>query len=315
MKLKEKFDISYGSKLDLNKLIELDKYDGDGVNFVNRSRENLGISAKIKKLINIEPFEKGLITVALGGSYLLSSFIQPDSFYTGQNVVILNPKQSMTYQEKIFYCICIRKNRYRYSAFGREANRTIKDLEIPDIIPRWVNDMKTTLSINNKPKKIQKIELHSKTQSIFYYSDIFDIYRGKGSSKIVDGGKIPLISSTSKDNGIMGYVDGESNYESGCITVTNNGSIGEAFYQPKPFCTTNDVSIFKPKFSLNIYVLMFLVGLIRQEKYRYNYGRKWKVSHMKNTKFSLPIDDKGNIDWQFMEDYIKSLPYSSNLIN
>ena len=84
MKLKEKFDISYGSKLDLNKLIELDKYDGDGVNFVNRSRENLGISAKIKKLINIEPFEKGLITVALGGSYLLSSFFSLIHFTQGR---------------------------------------------------------------------------------------------------------------------------------------------------------------------------------------------------------------------------------------
>jgi hypothetical protein len=33
---------------------------------------------------------------------------------------------------------------------------------------------------------------------------------------------------------------------------------------------------------------------------------------MKKTKIKLPSDD-GKPDWQFMEDYIKSLPYSSNL--
>ena len=47
---------------------------------------------------------------------------------------------------------------------------------------------------------------------VYFIILIYLIFIGKGSSKmLIDGGKIPLISSTSKDNGIMGYVDGESN--------------------------------------------------------------------------------------------------------
>ena len=34
---------------------------------------------------------------------------------------------------------------------------------------------------------------------------------------------------------------------------------------------------------------------------------------MNETIIMLPVDDKNNPDWKFMEDYIKSLPYSSNL--
>ena len=33
----------------------------------------------------------------------------------------------------------------------------------------------------------------------------------------------------------------------------------------------------------------------------------------KNPIIKLPVDKDGKPDWQFMEDYIKSLPYSVNL--
>jgi hypothetical protein len=50
-----------------------------------------------------------------------------------------------------------------------------------------------------------------------------------------------------------------------------------------------------------------------KEEYRYSYGRKWGIGRMKKTTIKLPTDNKVEPDWQFMEDYIKSLPYSSNL--
>ena len=34
---------------------------------------------------------------------------------------------------------------------------------------------------------------------------------------------------------------------------------------------------------------------------------------MLKTQIKLPVTEKNDPDWQFMEDYIKSLPYSSNL--
>lgn len=63
---------------------------------------------------------------------------------------------------------------------------------------------------------------------------------------------------------------------------------------------------------MNVYIGLFLVSLIKLERYRFNYGRKWHKDRMNKSKIKLPIDTNGNPDWQFMEDYIKSLPYSSN---
>lgn len=45
----------------------------------------------------------------------------------------------MTNDELLFYCCSIRANQFRYS-YGRQANRTLKQLIIPAraAIPRWV---------------------------------------------------------------------------------------------------------------------------------------------------------------------------------
>jgi hypothetical protein len=119
--------------------MNLAESDYDSINFIGRTARNLGVVTKIKKIKDVEPFQVGLITVALGGS-VLSSFIQPEQFYTVQNIVILTPKKEMSFEEKIFYCLCIKKNDFRYATFGREANRTLKNLELPDNPPKWVND-------------------------------------------------------------------------------------------------------------------------------------------------------------------------------
>ena len=129
--LTEMFDISHGNKLDLNKM-KLSEGEG-GLNFVGRSSRKQGIAASVKRVKGIEPFPAGLITVALGGTRLLASFVQEKPFYTGQNVDVLKPRKEMTFAEKVYACLCIRQNRFRYSAFGREANRTLHSIPLPDL--------------------------------------------------------------------------------------------------------------------------------------------------------------------------------------
>lgn len=132
------FRIEHGSKLDLNKMEVLDDPDA-GVLFIGRSGERNGIAAVVMEIPSLTPYPAGAITVALGGS-TLSSFVQPKKFYTAQNIDVLVPKSKMTLDEKLYYCLCIEANRFRYSTFGREANRTLKYLQIPprSNVPAWV---------------------------------------------------------------------------------------------------------------------------------------------------------------------------------
>ncbi|TSA57629.1 hypothetical protein D4R42_01215 [bacterium] len=138
-RLDKLFEIQHGNKFDLNKM-EIALLKKDTIAFVGRSANNNGISAFVKSYNDVEPFPSGYITVALGGS-ALSSFVQPRHFYTAQNVDVLKPLTNMTLDMKLYYCKCIEANRFRYSTFGREANRTLHTLLVPNLesIPSWVN--------------------------------------------------------------------------------------------------------------------------------------------------------------------------------
>lgn len=143
VRLDQIFVVAHGSKLDLNKMRKCAASDDDAVLFVGRSGERNGFAAFVKKLDYVEPYPSGLITVALGGS-ALSSFVQPQPFYTAQNIDVLTPIAPMSMDIKLYYCLCIEANRFRYSTYGREANRTLKTIQVPsrESLPDWVDGTK-----------------------------------------------------------------------------------------------------------------------------------------------------------------------------
>lgn len=103
-------------------------------------------------------------------------------------------------------------------------------------------------------------------------------------------------------------------HDGNTISVSYNGSVAEAFYQPIPFWATDDVNVLYPRFKMTPERALFLCTVIRQEKYRYNYGRKWHLERMRECVISLPATEAGDPDWNFMENYIKTLPYSSQML-
>jgi hypothetical protein len=66
-------------------------------------------------------------------------------------------------------------------------------------------------------------------------------------------------------------------------------------------------------YSMNKYIALFLTTIINREQYKYSYGRKCSQVKLKRSRIKLPVTPEGTPDWQFMENYIKSLPYSKNI--
>ena len=64
---------------------------------------------------------------------------------------------------------------------------------------------------------------------------------------------------------------------------------------------------------VNKYNGLFIVTLLDKERFKYSFGRKWNGEKLRNTKIKLPFDKDSNPDWQLMEGYIKSLPYSLSI--
>ncbi|MEO6824606.1 MAG: hypothetical protein ABI167_07775 [Nitrosospira sp.] len=129
-RLDQIFDLRYGHSLELNALTRVEP--PGGVNFVSRAMGNNGVTARV--LVDLEPATSGELSVALGGG-VLSTFVQPEPFVCGRDVMILTAKDpSMTIAEKLWWALCIWENRYRFS-YGRQANRTLGSLLVPKEVP------------------------------------------------------------------------------------------------------------------------------------------------------------------------------------
>lgn len=321
-KLSDLFYIYTGSKLDFGKQVLRD----DGINFVSRNSNNNGVVGKVELQEGMKVYKKGDITVPLGGSYLLSAFVQDEDFVTAQNVDVLRPIKPMTDIEKWFYCYILRENRFKFSAFGREVNKYIQDIEVPDEIPDWIYSMEIripeTKNSGNNYELIDTLnweyfeipKLFKVRAGFYHYSDEYS------------EGHTPYISATNKNNGINDYIDIIPEFESNRITTEKVNCC--AFYQPNPFCATSDVNVFEPLFEMNKYIALFIVTIINyDENYRWNYGRQCRVGDSNKIRIKLPIKKDSNgvaiidknkkyskegyiPDWEYMENFIKSFPFA-----
>ena len=95
--------------------------------------------------------------------------------------------------------------------------------------------------------------------------------------------------------------------------MSNDGSVAEAFYQEAPYVASYKVNVLNSKFHLNKFIALFLCTVLRMEKYRYSYGRKWGIVRMNNSNIKLPVASNGEPDFKYMENYIKSLPFSKQI--
>lgn len=120
---KELFTIDSGNKLNKSQMSMINPT----VNFIGRANKNNGITAEVDQIEGIEPYKNGYLTLALGGEYLGSCFIQPKDFYTSQNVNVLIPNKEISHNAKQFISIMIfREARTYYKAFVDELNRHVK---------------------------------------------------------------------------------------------------------------------------------------------------------------------------------------------
>ena len=134
--ISELFSVTYGVNFELNRMT----LDSSGIPFVGRSDRNNGVTARVSPIPGVVPNPAGTLSVAGGGS-VLATFLQFEPYYSGRDLFYLTPHLVMSDSQKLYYCACIRANRYRYS-YGRQANKTLKDLLIPDLdsMPDWVDD-------------------------------------------------------------------------------------------------------------------------------------------------------------------------------
>ncbi len=192
--------------------------------------------------------------------------------------------------------------------------------------------------------KYSNLEFDVEEWKEFKYSDIFEICKGYYNKKPdhYNEGNIRFLGATKNNNGVTEFYtydeidlfhkDGSKKpdeitkkiFKGNCIAVTNNGSVGNAYYQSEQFTCSHDVNpLYLKNYNLNKYIAMFLCTIIETEKFRWSFGRKWRPNKMPNSVMKLPVkkdklgnfilDETGNYipDYEFMEKYIKGIEFSN----
>ena len=143
----------------------------------------------------------------------------------------------------------------------------------------------------------------------FKLSDLFDV-TGSKTTKVDDleeygPGKYPYVTTKASNNGIEGFFNYYTE-QGGCLTI-DSAVIGYCSFQKNNFSASDHVEVLRPKFEMNENIALFLVTIINLDCYKYSYGRKRSQKQINKDVIKLPVDEKGDPDWNYMNNYIETM--------
>lgn len=121
-------------------------------------------------------------------------------------------------------------------------------------------------------------------------------------------GDIPFIGATDSNNGKTASIANDSHiHPANTITISYNGSVGNAFYQMSPFWASDDINVLYPKFEMDEYIALYLLAPLRKKGKQYAYSYKWTKEKMEYDTIILPFDAYNQIDFEFMRSRVREL--------
>ncbi len=321
--LDEVFTISRGKRL-----IDTDRIDGD-VEYYSASEYNNGLTDKISNPLFIE--ENALIYTTFGKCFYVGG-----KFTASDEINILKHKKLNIYNG-LFLATLITQNKYKYG-FGRKAfkNKFSKDLiKLPvlkdesinwEFMENYIKDLSKRIKYNTQITEnriIKKtIKLIPEDWKEFKIKDIFNIQKGERLTAVDRTlGDTPLLTASSVNNGISSFIDHEI-FKDKKIIFENKITVDmfcNVFYQEFRYFSDDNIHtlLFKDKtyekHYENKFINLFLVSILKQLSKKYGYGRQVRLKRFEEEIISLPVTNKKEPDFEFMEDYIKSLPYSAEI--
>lgn len=123
-------------------------------------------------------------------------------------------------------------------------------------------------------------------------------------------GRMPYVSSSAMDNGVDNFVANSLGVRifDNCITIANSGSVGSSFYHPYSFVASDHVTSLAND-NFNKYIYLFIATIASRLSEKYSFNREIKDSRLKREKIMLPINDNGEPDYEYMEEYMRSIEY------
>jgi hypothetical protein len=175
-------------------------------------------------------------------------------------------------------------------------------------------------NITSKSLLPNDINLNDSKWQEFKVTDLFKIVKGERLTEANRiSGETPLITASSYNNGITSFIDYE-NFKDKKKLFSNKITVdmfGNVFYHNYKYYSDDNIHTLllkdKYKIELSDYTQIFLVAILKEMSFKYGFGRQVRLHRLEKEIIKLPIIKKDIPNWDFMDKYIKSIPYSINI--
>ena len=326
------------------KRLKKDDHIEGTIPYVSSTATNNGIDGFIGNKEKVRVFSN-CISLANSGS-VGSAFFQKFEFVASDHVTSLQ-KEGINEYVYLFMLPIISRLSEKYS-FNREINdlrisreRLMLPIKV-DGTPDWafmeaymkqveeehLSEVLPILEARLLEHIITLGALEDREWKEFHFRDVFYIVDGYYNKKpsMDENGRLPFLGATQYNNGVTGMtskdnvrlrdkVGGDSMndiekrfYAGGCIAITNNGSVGHAYYQSTEFTCSHDITVVYLKDQvMSKELATFLIPSIQKAGESFAYAKKWRPIRMRRSKLMLPVKPDGTPDWDFMSDFMKKV--------
>lgn len=174
--------------------------------------------------------------------------------------------------------------------------------------------LRTTLKFFNDRRIVNNSKMGGVKWKHFLIRDLFPILvsgKSKGLNHIekVENG-ISYLGATNQNNGVLCFVvaNKELEQKGNCIAFIRNGegSMGYSVYKAEDFIATSDMTLGYNE-HLNKYIGTFITTVADRVRGKYNFGYKRSAARLAKEVLTLPADENGNPNWEYMESYMRHI--------
>lgn len=321
--------------------------EGNDIPYLGAKKEDNGVMAWCSANNALKSTGNCVVLICDGqGSVGLANYMESD-FLGTVNLMLCYNEQHLNKYTGLFLATIFSQERPKYS-FGRKWKTHLDDMKIMlpqtedgkpdwDFMELYIRSLRSRpLTTNNKGR--DAVEFNLSSWKFFLLKDICRITMGNKldyTAMSTENPTVNFIGRSAENEGVMGKVDVIADvvpYKAGSISVALGGSLGSSYVQTEDFYTSQNVSVLEFEDCVSIHAKLFITTCIMFEsRYKYfPFGRELNTHIKTDFGFILPIkrDSKempiidethtyspeGYIpDWEYMDRYIKTLPYSDRI--
>ena len=158
--------------------------------------------------------------------------------------------------------------------------------------------------------------LSEKTWESFAVEELFGkpiSTKGKTTGDLIAGDDVPYIAAANSNNGYAGMYSAKEHPEwvsdgNAIVFVQlGDGAAGLAYYEPCNFIGMSGKTSCGYSEHLNEYTGVFMARCLSVNKEIFSHGHSWTGKRLVRTKVMLPINDSGEPDYEYMEQYAKNM--------